>query len=796
MNRLKSCDQASLEAYIRGELDETGCEAVERHVLECEACRTTLEAAFAPEVDRVRRAAEFVAVPTALARRLPPPSRRRWTWSRAALALAGAALAFALWFVFWPLSIPIREVGGIVYRNGEPVRSGDSLRAGDSIVLAEGGSLLSSLVELRPGARWSILTVTRDGWSRTFNFEERGGTSLFRSNRSTSYRATLGDLSVSPFGTTFGLEFASTQPPAVSTYEGAVEIKDGKALMWGYPGQRFVGPAKGPLSDVPTYRRLTSLDLPWDESARFEATPPSEDLKSALRGLSRKPRLPQSWVRLSQVLASEEDWGGVAQALEGLHAIDPEFSSLPEETKVEFLWGLFASEQGSRVALELARRLAGAGAIGVETLEALETWLIKDDTGFPRERTKALEWLVVGKDVEPFARTMVAFWLGKRLQNDPDRLETAIRQFTSLLQTARSGRTRAKIQYARGEARFFIYEHRAESLRDQREAAKSWPRADWLVNVGVRIAEIEGPRQECLSLITEGLKRDPSYANFERALAYFEMSAKSKAEHEEAIMFALMVNSMFRLVPQAHVRFVDLQAPKDADGIRSVFDEAVRLFGVPVDQVPNNARVTHANLIRYERGLDHNWTEDEAKEVGEQTGLTAKGLEYNLAEFYENVGHARLALPILRRADWRRTEVQVLAGRIHQELGEYEKAAAIFRGVLKRPTHQLEPFDRAEAWIRLAESLASIQPAESKEIARGLLKAKIQGLDDGWRKFRKFKSRYDARAHALLGDFKEAVRLQEEYLEAWPWNPDIEREKRRLNEWRLLGTATPKAPSP
>lgn len=792
MNEIQTCSPAALEAYIRGELDEAACEAVERHAMACEACRTKLEAAFAPEVDRVKRVATIEPIPASLAHRLTPPDRKNRGWVRMGLTLAGAAAAFALWYLYWPVSLTIGEVTGVAFRDGVLLRSGDSLKIGDVVVMAEGAALPSSVVKLQAEPNWGVFRVSRSGWSRALEIEACGGTVSFDSKPRSVFRASSGGISAIPLGAKFGFDFASTTSPTLSTYKGLVKLQRGEETELCSQGQSRIGLQLAYISNDPTVRSRGSLSLPWSETEPIVMPEPSAELKAALSNLSRSLKAPERWIDLATTLAAEEDWIGVGRALEGLHAIDPAFRSIPPGLKRQFTWGLFAEGEGTRIASELTKRLREQGEIDTATAGQLEIWLDRDDVRFERERTRALEGMVSNPAAEPFARAIAAFRVGRRLQNDPRWFEESIRRFSTLLSRSASGRTIAKIRYSRGEAKFFMYEHRRASLIDQREAVREWPKADWLVNVGVRIGEIIGPGEECLRLITEGLKRNPSYANYERTVAYLEMSARTEEDHEKALFFALQTKSEFRAVAQAHIRFAGMLLNRYERQARSEFDNAMAIYEVAPREIPTSSRVVNAGLIRRERGPRHKWTEEEAKRVAEETGLTDRGLEYVLAEFYVGVGQPRLALPLLRSISNDSATPKVLLGRALQETGEFRKAAMTFQAILERPPHQVEPLDHAEAWIRLAECQAQFDPIRAKTTANALLTGKIPDLDSGWRQYRNFESRYRARACAVLGLYSEAASLQSAYLESWPWNPDRLEEERRRDEWRALASAKAK----
>ena len=89
MNHLS---QDLLRAFVEGELDAPGQEALAAHVAGCDACAHRL-------AEQARMEEALFEVAAAPAHPLPMARRRRWTAAplAAAALAAGVALAFALW---------------------------------------------------------------------------------------------------------------------------------------------------------------------------------------------------------------------------------------------------------------------------------------------------------------------------------------------------------------------------------------------------------------------------------------------------------------------------------------------------------------------------------------------------------------------------------------------------------------------------------------------------------------------------------------------------------------------------
>ncbi len=559
--------KALVESYLSGRLSDRECVDVERAAEEDAELAAYIESELGAPIETLRQSIRIPELSDrALDRIRSIPRRRaalRWCWF-GAIPLA-AALGY---FLLIPRSPTLRLMSAVgqVWANGKQLHIGDSMPEGVQIVCVN-------------PARFSFggTTIPATSAMTVFSFASREEGPTFRvisgelvfseSHMLASYRVAAGDWVASPLGTRFSASSDGGKQSNLSVYQAAVRLAHegktkvltaGQAAVDGSPGSFIEDDPIGKLEEdvlVPTVDGLRMMSRMPYASISPDGT---RTISAALA--DPNPRAVQA--RIAVVLTKDELRAAASRALRLALVADPALTSLSSSE----LWMLVRSQataigDSDRGDPSLAKAcLMLLVARGEATGGYVQAWLKvigllldkREGTNVSEssiiEAANALLEFRVADD-----RLTVAEALESAGQSPPNRdalarSERILKSLVAEAEPIQDQRHIALLDHHLGEAIYFQGRKR-ESVSWTIAAAKAWPRPHWLVHAGARIAETNSaPYEECLKWIQAGLRQDPSWPSYERALVAMDMYVLTPRQRAEELKFMTWIADQFSSV--------------------------------------------------------------------------------------------------------------------------------------------------------------------------------------------------------------------------------------------------------
>lgn len=559
--------RALVEAYLSGRLSDRECVDVERAAEEDAELAAYIESELSAPMETLRQSIQMPNLPDrALDRIRSIPRRRaalRWRWV-GAVPLAAALGAFLL----IPRSPTLRLVSAVgqVWVNGKQLRIGDSMPEGAQIICVN-------------PARFSFgeTTIPATSAMTVFSFANREGGPTFQviagelvfseSHMLASYQVAAGDWVASPLGTRFSASSDGGKQSNLSVYQAAVRLAHegktqvltaGQAAVDGSPGSFIEDDPIGKLEEdvlVPTVNGLRMM-------SRIPYASISPDGARAISSALADPNPKAVQARIAVVLTKDELRAAASRALRLALVADPTLTSLSSSE----LWMLVRSQATAIgdsdrgdpslakacLMLLVARGEATGGYSGA--WNSLLDLRIKQSEGVGDLNAPIIQSARNLLEFDDAAdRLPIAEALQSAGQAPIDR--HALAQAESMLKTliqekqGSSERRRfALLCHHLGETIYFEGRKR-ESVGWTKLAAENWPRPHWLVHAGGRIAETNSaPYSECLKWVQNGLRQDPSWPSFERALVAMDMYVLTPPQRAEELKFMTWIADRFSSV--------------------------------------------------------------------------------------------------------------------------------------------------------------------------------------------------------------------------------------------------------
>lgn len=788
MNPQGLCDQMDLNAYVDGELGDSECRLVERHAFECEYCRNRIESALAPTASTLRRALAPDSPPQGLFERVEAlrNERRRFLWT-ARLAVASIVLSVTTGLAYyWSSSTELTVIEGTVLINGQRLASSQRVFRGATITAIGPARLRLGNEEVLILDAWGQFDLMRT-WGHTE--VSRIISPIYISHDeprpSTEYR--VGRARIKALGTRFGIVGPDPLNPTltvlqhqikVSTEDGSVIVREGRALGQGH----FASEDPNRFAT----KRLQSVPGLGDRPEHMVTDDPlpQEVAQRLLEGSKRVVENPDQagpFLAIARALSDAEEHGSMGWVLSRAVELDPDLRSATtreleywmahqaafgvagvehrlfvavraREAPIDYAaWGTLLSSNRSPAKAEAALRLLESSASSVTIpLAYIAFDNIRADASFRS------------------SLAVLAARIGAHLRSNPDL----------------SPRARAIALQTQAECLYFDPGREIESLEPLREAVSLWRTHHRLIHYLTRLAETGqlGSMPNAREQLLGAFFAHPSYLNAERVLVFLQTAAHGSKVRESILRFAHWIGQTFdTLVPAQMLAAGAVQEESPQVALRYI-RRAMEIAQQRPDLLP-------AHQARLAAELE--WRASASKSDRLRTRL-ANEYHLNPGDVHEEEGvyffvasgdfaSALLALKSEHRLD--ESGRSFLRARILADLDRPEEAIPVLRSFLHSSHGSNQPLDIAEARVLLAELLLQSDPKWARETAERALNGGLPGIDQGWRKYRRYDLMYRARALAVLGRYGEACTAQRQFLDACAVLPDRDAHVERLRQW-------------
>jgi len=750
----RTCNETDLKAYVEGQLSERDQERIESHCLECEACRSQLEALLSPIWQQVQGSIEVAPVPPRVLEQIGPIRRRPVLARLVPLVAAAACVLVAVWFAKRPGS-DSHILAGRAFAASETTVAGSSLperqmlvttartnlKIGDSTVQVDGPLALLQLDRSRAGTKLNVLV------GKVFVSEPKQGKN--------KVRVLCAGREYIALGTNYSVDASEglrvTESTVEALYEGKSQrvgagqrldpkgefgLLDNAGLN---PGGHYLVLQDGKL--VERHRKTTGDSLPADiESAarRLLSRPSPAALLDTIEPLRATNRQRASeWVNfwvseLGSSLRSDD----AKQILEGA-------GSLLSRDSAQSLALLAGGDFGQAVT-----RACNGG------LEDEKRWLTEVQSLSPLQAATVSEVLLDrGNEANEFWLWRAAYKIAKEYA-----------------ESATDPSLQKRLWRVCAQAGFRSQIYRTESLAWNERLQATCPTPAGGLDLAVKKLEASAISDKDLYAAMEAaLQEQPDYVMYERIIAALRIMARTAADWQVISDLATWVADAFKEVPAARALRASIEGPTLHNW--QVADPIVDHFVASGEAklLPESHRIWIARRL-IDRG----------------DRQTARGLIEScenhelVANLHLDLGNMELAKNALANDQRLEPTGQFVKVRLAVLAKHWQEAEAAASFLAHQFAAELEYSNAANTHLYLAENAP--QPIATRHAKAALRYASM--AKSGWPVRSKEADRIRAIATYYRGDRTRGIELLESYL-AQRYDPiRREEDETRLSGWK------------